>query len=403
MPVQDADLPILPVESPAFWADPEPFVAEARARHPWLARFSQGYFVHTYKESKELLAADEQLHIGLGGIVDFYGLRDSMWGRFMTEMLNSQRGAEHARIRGSVAAAFTPRHANHIRPLMRQTINALLDEWAPKGAFDFAEFAANFPIAVMCGLLGVSAEPIPRLRHALEAQIAGLTFDETTKPAFLHGFDVMWDFTDGLVREREASGASDPDSLLDAMIAGKTAGGLDETELRFMIMLLLFAGYDTSKNMLTMIMHLLLDRPEIYARCGQDLDYCRRVIEEALRHSSITTNFRQVAEPFEYEGFRFPEGAMVLLSAALAGRDPTVYADPLRFDPERKPEAPHIAFGRGPHICIGQFIARNQLEEGLHLIAQRLPNPRRAGESAWRPFVPICGLKSLPIAFDRAA
>src|SRR5207245_1505155 len=107
--------------------------------------------------NKDLLAEDEHLYMGLDGIVDFYGAQGTEWARFMNEMLNSQRGPEHARIRNSVAAAFTPRRANQIRPLMRQVITDLLDAWAPRGEFDFAEFASFFPVAVMCGLLGVSA------------------------------------------------------------------------------------------------------------------------------------------------------------------------------------------------------------------------------------------------------
>ena len=395
-------LPSLPVEDPAFWADPEPFLAAARKVHPWLATFSQGYFVHGCQANKDLLADGEHLHMGLGGIVDFYGLSGTMWGRFMEEMILSRRGPEHARLRNSVAMAFTPRHANQIRPMMQRVIGELLDEWAPRGGFDFAEFASDFPVAVMCGLLGVSAEPIPRLRSALEAQLTSLALDPAAKPAFLAGWEVMWRFADELVAEREASGGAEEDSLLDAMIAAKRAGDLDETELRFMVLVLLFAGYDTSKNMLTMIMHLLLDRPQVYARCAEDKAWCGKVVEEALRHSSIATPFRQAAESFVYDGFRFPQGALLAMAAPMGGRDPAAFADPLRFDPERKPETRHVAFGRGPHICIGQFLARNQLEEGLHLIAQRLVNPRRAGEVAWRPLLGAWGLRTLPIAFDAA-
>lgn len=398
--VSDLELPVLPVESPEFWADPEKFVEVARLGHPWLARFSQGYVVHGCQANADLMAEDEHLHMGLEGLVDFYGADGTMWARFMKEMIDSQRGTEHARIRGSVAAAFTPRHANKIRPLMRQVVTDLLDEWAPKGAFDFADFASFFPVAVMCGLLGVSTEPIPRLRTALEAQMASLTLDPATKPAFMAGWDVMWNFANDLIGEREASGQFDPESLLDSLIAAKRAGDLDDTELRFMVLVLLFAGYDTSKNMLTMIMHLLLDRPEIFTRCAEDKDYCRKVVEEALRHSSIATPLRQVVKSFEYGGFRFPEGAMVAMAAPLGGRDPTVFIDPLVFDPERPKEGRHVAFGRGPHICLGQYIARSQLEEGLHLIARRLRNPRRTGEIDWRPFLGAWGLRTLPVAFD---
>lgn len=400
--VTDGDLPVLPVEAPEFWADPEKFVAPARKRHPWLAKFSQGYIVHGHQANADLFAEDENLYMGLDGLVNFYGAQGTPWARFMNEMINSRRGAEHARIRGSVAAAFTPRHANRMRPVMRQVIAGLLDEWAPRGEFDFAEFASHFPIAVMCALLGLSTEPIPRLRKSLEAQIQAITMDRAAIPTFMAGYEIMSQFADECVLQREAERETDPDSLLDAMIAAKVAGQLDERELRDLIMVLLFGGYDTSKNQLTMIMHLLIDRPEMYAKCAESMDYCTLVVKEALRHSSIATPVRQVQKTFVYDGFRFPEGAIVYLAAPLAGRDPAAHSDPLVFDPERAVEARHVAFGRGPHMCIGQFLARNLLEEGLHQIAGRLLNPRRSGDIAWRSILASWGLRTLPITFDPA-
>ena len=395
-----AALPTLPVELPEFWADPEKFLAPARKQHPWLAKFSQGFIVHGCQANKDLLADDENLYMGLDGLVAFYEAQGTPWARFMNEMLNSQRGQEHTRIRGSVSAAFTPRRVNNMRPVMCQVINQLLDEWAPKGQFDFAEFAACFPIAVMCALLGVSSEPIPRLRKSLEAQLVAISMDRAALPDFMAGYEVMWNFAAEIVRERESSGESDPEALLDAMIAAKTSGQLNERELRYLIMVLLFAGYDTSKNMLTMTMHLLLERPQMYARCAADKAYSVLVIAEALRHSNIATPVRQVQKSFVYDGFRFPVGALVYMATPLAGRDPAAYSNPMVFDPERKPETQHVAFGRGRHHCIGQYLARYQLEEGLYIIAQRLRNPRRTGEIAWRPLLGAWGLRTLPIAFE---
>jgi cytochrome P450 len=126
------------------------------------------------------------------------------------------------------------------------------------------------------------------------------------------------------------------------------------------------------------------------------------VIEEALRHSGIASFYRVVLEAFEYGGLRFPKGTMLAFGTALAGRDPAAFSDPLTFAPERTQTNRHVSFGRGAHLCLGQFIARAQLEEGLHLIAQRLQNPRPDGAVAWRPFLGAWGLKTLPVAFDAA-
>jgi cytochrome P450 len=152
--------------------------------------------------------------------------------------------------------------------------------------------------------------------------------------------------------------------------------------------------------MLTLCMKLLLERPEMWKRCAEDKAFCAKVVEEALRHSAIATPYRMVTEQFTYDGFRFPKDAIVVFATSLAGRDPLAFPDPLKFDPERPHVNRHVAFGRGMHICLGMFIARNQLEEGLHVIAQRLKNPRLAGDISWRPFLGTWGLKNMPIDFD---
>jgi cytochrome P450 len=166
------------------------------------------------------------------------------------------------------------------------------------------------------------------------------------------------------------------------------------------LMVLLLAGYDTSKNVLTLTMHTLLQHPHMWERCAADQPYCIKVVDEILRHSAITTPYRLLTEDVEYEGILFPKGTLLCFATPLTGRDPTVFPDAMEFEPERPRTTRHLAFGRGMHICLGQYLAKAQLEEGLHLIAQRLRNPRLAGEATWRPFLGAWGLRTLPIAFQ---
>jgi len=248
----------------------------------------------------------------------------------------------------------------------------------------------------------VSDEPIPQMNSALASQVDALAMDPVYKAPLLEGWEIMWNFADRLISEREASGVTGEEHLLDAMIAVKRAGKLDDMELRFMVLVLLFAGYDTSKNQLAMTMHLLMDRPEIYARCAEDKAYCGRVIQESLRHSGIAPPYRAVMEDFEYEGVGFRKGEMMIMATPFAGRDPSVFPDPLKFDPDRENLSRHVSFGRGPHMCLGQYIARTQLEEGLHQIARRMKNPRLTGEVMWRHFLGAWGPEEMPITFDPA-
>ena len=393
-------LPSLPVDSADFHKDPFHFTDQARQQHPWLAKFSQGYIVHGYQAAKDLAMMDQVLQMSFSGLVDFYDVHGTPWAQFMEDMLLTSAGGRHKRLRDSVAEAFTPRRANETRGLMQRVIRDLLDEWAPKGQFDFADFAAHFPIAVMCGLLGMSEDPIPVIRKALDVHMASLAFDPALNPAFLAAYDEIWNFANSLVIKREKRGLTGDGSELDAMIAAKNTGQIDETELRFMLMTLLVAGYDTSRNMLGVTMLTLLDHPEMLARCAEDRAFCTKVIEEMLRYCSIATLFREVVEEFDYDGIRFPKGVTLAFAFPLTGRDPAAFPDPATFDPERVHGNRHAAFGRGSHMCLGQFLARALLEEGLHQIAQRLANPRLTGKPRWKPFLGAWGLESLPIAFD---
>jgi cytochrome P450 len=159
-------------------------------------------------------------------------------------------------------------------------------------------------------------------------------------------------------------------------------------------MVLFPAGYDTSKNMITLIMHMMLNHLDYWERCAEDMEFCTKVVEEMFRHTSTAAVLRKVSEEFEYEDVRFPIGAMLFYANSVAGRDPRAFENPEKFDPERIHNTRHVAFGRGAHMCVGQHLARAQITEGIHLIAQRITKPKLAGEVVWRK-----GVRQLPIEF----
>jgi cytochrome P450 len=395
-------LPILPVEQPDFAIDPMSYVEVARRQHPWLARSNVGgYVIHGYQAVKDIVYMDDKLRPYFDGVAEFYGAEHTQWGRFMSEMMIARHGPDHRKLRASVQLAFTPRNINRYRGLMRRVISDLLDEWAPKGEFDFADFASYFPITVFCGLLGVPAQIVPRIRHALETQASSTSFNRDLLPAMLEGFDLLWEFVDTAVKEHERR-AVGGDDLLDIMIGAKKAGKITETELRQNLIMLASAGYDTSKNMLGLIMYIMMRHLDDWARCAEDISFCGKVVQECLRHSSIASVYRAVTTEFDYDDVRFPKDTLLFFLMGLAGRDPSVFPEPMEFRPDRANAREHVAFGRGAHFCIGLHLARAQLEEGVHLIAQRLHRPRVAGELTWRPYLGIWGIRTLPIQFDSA-
>lgn len=219
-------------------------------------------------------------------------------------------------------------------------------------------------------------------------------------PDILAGHDVLWNFADELIKERQKTGPRGDHLLLDELIEAQKSGQIDDVELRFMLMLLFPAGYDTTRNMVSTTVHILMEYPEYWERCARDRAFCNKVVEEMLRHSGVTVQMRKVTQDLEYGDVRFPKDVLIFFTSIGAGRDPSVYEDPMAFKPDRVVPHRQIAFGRGTHMCLGQHLVRTMMEEGIHLITQRIKKPRLTGKVVRRPFLGISGLHTLPIEFE---
>jgi len=400
---RDLDLPYLTMESDDFAADPLPHFERARAQHPWLARWVLGYVVTDYKAMRDLFVREGEMGQLYDQIVEIMDAKGTRWGDFQQRHMLNQMGPSHKRYRDMLAASFTPRRMNELRPLMRETMTALLDEWAPKGSFDFEEFASYYPVSVMCRMIGASPAVVPGLRSAMEAIGLSTSMDKRWLPAMQEGVERMERFVIELVAERRADPHTGQQDLLDLLLSYRERGDLSELELTEMLIFLFVAGYDTSKNMTTLIMNLLIPRPEVYERVARDFDYTKRVLDEALRYHSTTSTQRVLLTDIAYRDVVLEKGSIVWFPMSVAVHDDRYVSDPDRFDPDRKAETAHIAFGLGPHICLGQYLARALIQEGLHLIAQRLVHPRTPGPRGWRPFPGAWGIRGLPVEFETAA
>ena len=397
--VTELDLGVMPIERPDFGADPLPYLEAARGRHAWLARCNVGYVIHQYQAIKELIYMDDKLRSSNDSVTQIMGAKGTRWGRFIENQILAKSGPEHARLRASVTASFTPRNINCYRSMMRQVVSDLLNEWVPKGEFDFAVFASYFPIAVTCGMVGAPQDSIGPIRDSLETQGLAFSLDSSLMPAMEAAFEVISGFVDRLIADRERKGRGDQGEILNKLIAARDAGHLNEIELRDLLIFIFAAGYDTSKNMLTLLMYSMLNNPEYWERCAEDRAFCDNLVEEQFRHTSVASPYRTVAEEFVYRDVKFPKGTLLVFPLPLAGQDPSSFTNPRVFDPQRAAVNRHIAFGRGKHMCLGQHLAKAQIEEGTHLIAQRITKPKLVGEISWRPFPGVWGIRTLPIRF----
>jgi cytochrome P450 len=281
--LSDLDLHYLGVEEQTFANDPACHMKAAREVHPWLARTSFGYIVTQYRAARELIVHEDKMRMGLTEIADAMGARGTPWGRFIADNIEGQTGETHKRLRNAVSSFFTPGKLKAHRPMMRQTITELLDEWAPCERFDFEEFISYYPISVMCRLIGASTDVIPRLRESLEALGLAFSMDRSLLPLLDQSVLILDHFVRELVAERRANANSGAGEMLDDLLRVTDEGQMSEEELYSLLIFLFGAGYDTSKNVLTMTMKTLIEWPEVYERCAHDAAYCRKVMNEAMR------------------------------------------------------------------------------------------------------------------------
>ena len=396
--LSEIDMVHLPIASAEFGRNPYPFLESARLKHDWLAASDLGYVVTGYRAIDDILRMDAKLKMPGEEIVKIMGAEGTGWGRFAVDQMLVSSSERHTRLRGSVKSAFGPSSVKTLRPIMRETVSKILDEWTPKGAFDFAQFAANFPVRVMFALIGTSTDRLPEIAECLEIHGESFNLEVERMPIIEEGYQRLWRFVDEVIRERGSN--ADKGGLLDEMIAANAAGNLTDVELRQLLILLFAAGYDTTKNLLTLLMYSMLQHPEIYRRCAEDPDYAKKVVKEQLRFATPSNTMRIVTETFEYHSVVIPEGTMLIFPLSVSGRDPAVFRNPDLFNPERAERDLTQGFGRGMHLCLGMFLAVANVEEGLHSIARRIVNPRLVGEVNWKPFPGTWGITSLPIAFD---
>lgn len=396
--ITELELEHLPIETPAFGNDPMPFLAAARQRHDWLASSDLGFVVTGYRAIDDILRLDDKLRMPGEEIVDIMGAHGTGWGDFAIDQMLVSSGERHSRLRGSVGNAFGPGNVKRLRQTMRDTITQILDEWAPREAFDFTDFAAQFPVRVMFALLGTPLDRLPPIIESLEIHGESFNLEVENMPIIERGYQTLWRFVDKLIEERVSAGAKG--DLLDTMIAANVSGQISDKELRQLLILMFAAGYDTTKNLLILLMHSMIRNPDVYRRCGEDADFARRVVKEQLRFATPSNTMRMVSETFSYRDVTIPGGTMLFFPLTLSGRDPSVFGDPERFDPARPEKNLTQAFGRGMHICLGQFLAVANVEEGIHQIARRIANPRLVGDVNWKLFPGVWGITALPIEFD---
>ncbi|MDD7939063.1 cytochrome P450 [Actinomycetospora lutea] len=313
--------------------------------------------------------------------------------------LLSVDGPDHDRLRRLVHQAFTPRRIEQMRDQAACLSDSLLDIAARHGSMDLInDYAVPLPLIMIARIIGVPEKDVSRFRGWTRAL---LSIGE--RP--LRSIGSVLVFMRYLRRLITVRSRDPRDDLVSALVSARDGGDrLTTDEIVAMLVLLLTAGHETTVNLIGVGTLALLENPEhadlLRAR-SDDPEAMRTAVEELLRFTSPveTATERWVDRDVVIADHTVPRGSLVLAVIASANRDPSIFPDPDRLDLTRWPN-PHLAFGKGPHYCLGASLARLEAQIAIPALLRRAPTLRRpdpTAPAAWRGGPIVRGLESLPV------
>jgi cytochrome P450 len=403
-----------------FATDPYPAYAWLREHSPVhrtkLPSGVEAWLVTRYADARQALA-DQRLsknpahHDEPEHARGRTGIPGERKAELMTHLLNIDP-PDHTRLRRLVSKAFTPRRIAAFEPRVQELTDRLIDAFAARGSADLIhEFAFPLPIYAICDLLGVPPEDQDdfrdwagmMLRHGKPGQGGGPRGGVARSVKLMRGY-----LSELIHRKRREPG----DDLISGLIRASDHGEhLTENEAAAMAFILLFAGFETTVNLVGNGVHSLLRHPGQRARLQASLDagesgLLETGVEELLRYDGPVelATWRFAREPLTVGGQRIGAGDPVLVVLAAADRDPERFAEPDTLDLTRS-DNPHLGYGHGIHYCLGAPLARLEGRAAIGTLFRRLPDLQLAvpvEDLRWRGGLIMRGLRTLPVAFTPA-
>ncbi|MGD3109964.1 cytochrome P450 [Streptomyces sp. YGL11-2] len=305
---------------------------------------------------------------------------------------------EHGPKRRMTISEFTVKRIKGMRPEIEQIVHGFLDEMLAAGppADLVSRFALPVPSMVICRVLGV-----PYADHDFFQDASRRLVQSTDAEKAVGGRDDLERYLDGLISRFQAEPGP---GLIGSLVADQLANGeIDRAELISMALLLLVAGHETTASMTSLSVITLLEHPEQYGALRDDPGLIPGAVEELLRYLAIAdiAGGRVAKADIEIDGQLIRAGEGVIVVNSIANRDGTVFEDPDTFDVHRTARH-HLAFGFGIHQCLGQNLARLELDVILTALLDRVPTLRLAvpvDQLTLRPGTTIQGVNELPVTW----
>ena len=318
-------------------------------------------------------------------------------------------GAIHRRYRSAVDRTFNATSVRALEDEIAGLVNMLIDGFIDDGRVDlYAEFCMNLPLFLICDIVGIPREQAPMLRRSANAQarLAGGAAETAEGRIALHRDQV--EFHKFLMPLIEARRSNPDERLLSRLIHTPTDDGslLSDTELLSIVTTLNVGGNETTTNGLGSMFWRCFDDPALQDGLRADRSKIDRFIEETLRlETPVAAMPRWVYHDTVVGDVAIPAGSALLVSFQSANRDGAAYGCPAQLDPARTGIRNHMAFGKGPHFCLGAMLSRSELHIALNRVLDRMDNIRldpAAGPVTHVHKVTVRGVTALPILFDKA-
>jgi cytochrome P450 len=371
-------------------------VMDARESN-WYATTPFGIAVLRYEDANNLLK-DKRLYQGTRKWPSHYGIEDGLLANWWQKMLLSIEGEDHLRLRKLAGPAFSPKTIEPLAPFFASLANELIDNFIDNESCEFmSEFAEPFSARVITGLLGIDDELWPKVADL--ATKLGYVFSVTIKedlPLIEEGLQGILDISNELISKSRLSTKDDfVGTLLKATLDGKA---ITDEELLSLVSLLIFAGFDTTRNQIGLGIKTFSKHPKQWKLLAKNPDLARVAVEEIMRvNPTITWVSREASVDIEYKDLTIKEGTTIHLLTIPAGSDPRKFENN-EFDITAE-RAPHFGFGGGMHHCIGHYVARLDMKEAFKALSARLPNMQVAPGDTYLPDSGNTGPTKLVITF----
>jgi cytochrome P450 family 142 subfamily A polypeptide 1 len=312
---------------------------------------------------------------------------------------------DHLRRRKLVNRGFTPQRVRGQESRIAEVVDRLIDQVCEAGGCDFVtDIAGWLPLVMIGDALGVAEEDHPALLQWSDDLMRGQgQTDEALINAMAAAFEGYVGYIVGVIADRRASPRQD---LMSVLVEAEVDGDrLDDDEIIHESLLILIGGDETTRHVITGGMYQLLANRQQWDKLQADRSLVAAAVEESLRWVSPIKNMARTAtRDVELHGRTIRQGQKLLLLYPSANRDEAQFPDAMTFDVTRTPNE-HVAFGFGPHFCLGAALARLELKVAFERILDRLPDLHLVDdtEPSHRPANFVSGYESMPVAFTPVA